>query len=93
MAKASIRIEEMEQKLNGIQDEDKEIGTLLKKGLEKPLGLDLFHENGSLEEKRKIPGSIFSENFTFDGTQHRTIRINEVQKSAIRKTASCQIKK
>jgi len=77
-SQSAIKIDELEQKLNSIQDSDKHIGALLEKALRSLSELDLLYENGTIEEKRKILGSIFPENLTFDGIQHRTTRINEV---------------
>ncbi|WP_198293523.1 recombinase family protein [Algoriphagus resistens] len=49
----------------------------VKKALEMAERLDLFFESANLEIKRKMIGSIFPENIVFDGTQHRTARVNE----------------
>ena len=72
------KTEELEKKLNSLQGRDKEISVLLEKALKNLSGLDLLYENGNIEEKRKILGSIFPEKLTFDGVQHRTTRINEL---------------
>ncbi|WP_254561012.1 hypothetical protein [Dyadobacter diqingensis] len=75
---SATKTEELEKQLNSLQGRDKEIGVLLEKALKNLSGLDLLYENGTIEEKRKILGSIFPEKLTFDGVQHRTTRINEV---------------
>jgi len=40
--------------------------------------LDFPFSKGDLGQKRRIIGSIFLENITFDGVEHRTGRINEI---------------
>ena len=40
--------------------------------------LPLTYKEGSISKRRDIIGSIFPEKLVFDGTQHRTGRINEV---------------
>ncbi len=37
-----------------------------------------MYNNGTIEEKRLVVSSMFPENLVFDGTQHRTPRINAV---------------
>jgi hypothetical protein len=39
--------------------------------------LDVLYESGTVKEKREIIGSMFPDNLTFDGLEHRTTRINE----------------
>ena len=45
------------------------------------------YNNGTPEEKRLIVSSIFPEKIVFDGTQHRTQRVNEVIKLIYQKTS------
>ncbi|HEY4209625.1 MAG TPA: hypothetical protein VGM31_22520 [Puia sp.] len=39
--------------------------------------LDTIYENGSIEVKRQVIGSMYPEKLSFDGEQLRTTRINE----------------
>jgi len=41
------------------------------------MSLDERFENGTIKEQREIVGSIYPENFTFDGEHYRTARLNE----------------
>ena len=45
------------------------------------------YNNGTPEEKRLIVSSIFPEKIVFDGTQHRTQRVNEAIKLIYQKTS------
>ena len=40
--------------------------------------LDLMYLNGDIGFKKEIIGSMYPEKLGFDGTQHRTTRVNEV---------------
>ncbi|HEY4325740.1 MAG TPA: recombinase family protein [Mucilaginibacter sp.] len=53
------------------------IGPLLQKALSNAAHLPELYENADIQEKRKIISSMFPENMTFDGSQHRTTRIND----------------
>ncbi|WP_218147769.1 hypothetical protein [Dyadobacter sp. SG02] len=53
------------------------IGAYLKHILTGLKHLSKLYKSGTLEEKRQIIGSIFPENLTFDGMEHRTARLNE----------------
>ncbi len=55
-----------------------DLGSLFKKTLQFAGNLDFFYLKGDLGQKRRLIGSIFPENTTFDGTEHRTVKINEV---------------
>ncbi|WP_130858040.1 recombinase family protein [Olivibacter jilunii] len=39
--------------------------------------IDIHYKNAGIEEKRRIIGSMYPENLCFDGTGHRTARLNE----------------
>ena len=39
--------------------------------------LGYLYETGTITQKRKIIGSVFPENLTFDGFEYRTTRVNE----------------
>lgn len=71
------RIEELEIKLNSFSDDHAEIGTYIKHILTGLEHLSKLYKSGTIEEKRQIIGSIFPENLTFDGIEHRTARLNE----------------
>lgn len=71
------RIEELEIKLNNFSDDQAEVGAYLKHILTGLEHLSKLYKSGTLEEKRQIIGSIFPENLTFDGMEHRTARLNE----------------
>ena len=53
------------------------IEPILKKALSNVAHLPELYQNADIQDKRIIISSMFSENLTFDGTQHRTTRINE----------------
>src|SRR5258708_1382719 len=53
------------------------IDQLLKEGLDNLFQLDTIYENGSIEVKRQVIGSMYPEKLCFDGECLRTTRINE----------------
>jgi site-specific DNA recombinase len=71
------KIDELESKLAGLPDLNKGVDKLLKDGIGKLSHLDVLYENGTIKEKREIIGSMFPDNLTFDGFEHRTTRMNE----------------
>jgi site-specific DNA recombinase len=69
-----------EAKLNDFKSDRKnsvDIEGLINKALENLKNLDLLYLNADIDAKREIIGSIFTEKWSFDGTQHRTKKINE----------------
>ena len=54
-----------------------DINGLVNKRLENLENLDLLYLNSDIIVKREIIGSIFTEKWSFDGTQHRNKKINE----------------
>ncbi|MBA5793492.1 recombinase family protein [Flavobacterium sp. xlx-214] len=70
-------IEKLEDELNNLSNVDVEIKDLMKTSFNKISNLSERYENGTIEEKRIIISSMFPENLEFDGTQHRTQRLNE----------------
>ena len=70
------RIEKLEQRLNDLAIVNSEIKELVASALKKVANLDRRYENGDIEEKRAIVGSMFPEFLVFDGTQYRTARLN-----------------
>ncbi len=53
------------------------IDSLLKEGLDNLFQLDKIYENGSMEVKQQVIGSMYPEKLSFDGDHLRTTRINE----------------
>ncbi len=74
----SSTIERLETRLANVLDSSNNVKDLLDKGIDSFLELYNNYEKGSPEEARQLIGSIYPENFTFDGTRVRTARINEV---------------
>lgn len=70
------KIEDLETKLNDLAGVGTEIKDLVASALKKVANIDRRYENGNIEEKRAIIGSMFPEFLEFDGTQHRTARLN-----------------
>ncbi len=70
------KIDELEKKLNDLADINAEIRDLMTSSLKYVANIDKRYENGDIEEKRMIISSIFPEYLEFDGTRHRTQRIN-----------------
>lgn len=70
-------IDRLEAKLvNTVSMEDR-IEPLWEKAISNLSGLDELYQNGDAEQKRRIIGSMFPENLTFDGLQYRTTRVNQ----------------
>ncbi|MDP2040263.1 MAG: recombinase family protein [Algoriphagus sp.] len=76
MSEQILRLETHMDKIE--PNSDKELTKSFTKALEYAGKLDFFFSKGDLGQKRRIIGSIFPENLTFDGVEHRTARINEV---------------
>ena len=57
---------------------DNEFRKLFQKAFQFAGKLDFIFSSCDLSQKRRLIGSIFPENLTFDGEEHRTTRINEV---------------
>ena len=73
---AKGKIEVLERRLNDLASTGTEIKDLVASALKKVANIDRRYENGNVEEKRAIIGSIFPDFLVFDGTQHRTTKIN-----------------
>lgn len=70
-------IDRLEAKLvNTVSMEDR-IEPLWEKVISNLSGLDELYQNGNAAQKRRIIGSMFPENLTFDGSQYRTTRVNQ----------------
>jgi DNA invertase Pin-like site-specific DNA recombinase len=75
----SEQILTLETNLTRIEpNSDKELTNNFTKAVSIAGKLDFLFSKGDLGQKRRIIGSIFPENLTFDGVKHRTTRINEV---------------
>lgn len=73
------RFLELETQLEKIEPKpDNEFGKLFQKAFQFAGKLDFIFSSCDLSQKRRLTGSIFPENLTFDGEEHRTTRINEV---------------
>src|SRR5690606_26455759 len=68
--------EVLERRLNDLAVVGTEIKDLVAAALKKVANIDRRYENGDIEEKRLIVSSLFPEFLEFDGTQHRTPRLN-----------------
>lgn len=53
------------------------IGALLEKAMKTASRLTEIYESADIQGKRKLISSMYPENLIFDGTSHRTNRINE----------------
>ncbi len=67
----------LEGKLVDLSKSDNGLGPLLDKALKNISRLLELYQAADPQRKRHIISSMYPENLTFDGTQHRTIRINE----------------
>lgn len=70
------KIEVLERRLNDLATVGTEIKDLVASDLKKVANIDRRYENGDIEEKRIILGSMFPDFLEFDGTKHRTPRLN-----------------
>lgn len=70
------KIEVLERRLNDLAVVGTEIKDLVASTLKKVANIDRRYENGDIEEKRLIVSSMFPDFLEFDGTQHRTPRLN-----------------
>lgn len=53
------------------------IDSILAKATANLANLASLYQNGTIRLKREIIGSMYSEKLCFDGTEHRTTRLNE----------------
>src|SRR5690606_2065485 len=70
------KIEVLERRLNDLAVVGTEIKDLVASTLKKVANIDRRYENGDIEEKRLIVSSMFPDFLEFDGTRHRTPRLN-----------------
>ena len=86
-------IEKLEQRLNDLAIVGTEIKDLVASALKKVANIDRRYENGDIEEKRMIVSSMFPEFLEFDGTRHRTQRLNSAITLMYQNTSKLQDKK
>ena len=87
------RIEKLEAKLNSLAESNTEIKELVASALKKVGNIDRRYENGNIDEKREIIGSMFPDFLEFDGTRVRTARINSAFTLIYQDTSKLQGKK
>ncbi|MBN8718025.1 hypothetical protein SAMN05444410_103206 [Hydrobacter penzbergensis] len=87
------RIEKLEAQLNDLASVGTEIRDLVASTLKKLANIDRRYENGDIEEKRTIISSMFPEFLEFDGTRHRTQKINSAIMLIYQNTSKLQGKK
>ncbi|MEJ6980624.1 recombinase family protein [Pedobacter sp. P351] len=71
------KITRLEAKLAELSVKTININSILNKAIKNLTNLASMYENGDISLKREIIGSMYPEKLSFDGTQHRTTRINE----------------
>lgn len=74
----SVKREKLEAKLSKQHEYEDSVDSVLNKGLSSLLKLDRLYNDGDVEEKRKIIGSMYPEKLRFDGRQLRTNRVNVI---------------
>jgi len=87
------KIENLEKRLNELAQIGTEIKDLVASVLKKVANIDRRYENGNIQEKRMIIGSMFPEFLVFDGTQHRTTKINSAISLIYQNTSKLRAKK
>lgn len=66
----------VEMKLMELGQKERGIDHLIEIGIQKLLLLPTFYEKATSSERREIIGSMFPEKWVFDGSEHRTGRLN-----------------
>lgn len=72
------KINILETKLTEYPKKKENIDSILNKAVDMLTNLYSLYQNGDIQLKREIIGSMYPEKLTFDGTQHRTTKLNEV---------------
>ena len=67
----------IEGKLVQLSEKNEGIGPLLEKAMKNVSRLPEIYQNADIQGKRRFISSMYPENLTFDGSIHRTTRINE----------------
>ncbi len=79
-ADADKEINRLEAKLTSTITDTQNVEPLWDKAISNLSQLGYLYETGTTTQKRKIIGSVFPENLTFDGFEYRTTRVNEAIK-------------
>ncbi len=75
-SKYAEQLERLKARL-AAREEDQDMPGLLDAGIDNLLKLDYIYQDGEIEKKREVIGSMYPEKLTFDGERLRTTRINE----------------
>ena len=75
-SKYAEQLERLKARL-AAREEDQDTPGLLDAGIDNLLKLDYIYQDGEIEKKREVIGSMYPEKLTFDGERLRTTRINE----------------
>lgn len=70
-------VKNLESKLSQLGTRERGIEQLVDTALEKLLRIRYLYEKGTIIEKRRVVCSIFPQKWIFNGSEHRTPRINE----------------
>ena len=79
-AGADKKINRLEAKLTSTITDTQNVEPLWDRAISNLSQLGYIYETGTITQKRKIIGSVFPENLTFDGFEYRTTRVNEAIK-------------
>ena len=79
-AECEQTINRLESKLSDNSDKTDKVDTVIDQAMHNLSHLNVLYENGDIQQKRLIIGSMYPENLTFDGIQHRTTRLNEAMR-------------
>ncbi len=75
-SKYAEQLERLKARL-AAREEDQDMPGLLDAGIDNLLKLDYIYQDGEIEKKREVIGSMYLEKLTFDGDRLRTTRIDE----------------
>ncbi len=73
----SSKVEKLEAKLSGCNNDNVNIKSLLDKGVDNLLRLDYIYGNADIDKKREVISSMFPEKLHFENNSLRTGRVNE----------------
>ncbi len=76
----SSKVEKLEAKLSGCNNDNVNIKSLLDKGIDNLLGLDYIYETADIDKKCEVISSMFPEKLHFENSSLRTGRVNEAVK-------------
>lgn len=77
-SESTDKINRLEGQLSELTQNNSNIESLWDKAIGSLCGLAKVYEKGTADQRRKIVGSMFPENLTFNGFGFRTKRVNEV---------------